>query len=377
MKIDIFLHQRSQYAALDYFTIKVEEALKRAGVKTKIHRLESKDPKPFLESIRKERPDYTLSFNGILPDAEGRFLCDMIGIPHIACLVDSPAWFLPLKDSPLTHVTCVDRSHVDFFHHLGDERVSFMTQACDINLKPQGLKKEYDVSFLCSYIDLDQIEADWKGQYSEKMVLTLHHAADIALRDPKVSYWQAFSEGMGIHQPPDTLNLLSLVHLLKELERYINGKDRLDLLRHLTHVTIDVFGAEGGWSRALKDLSHIRLHPPVPFEEHFSILERSRITINALAKVRQGGSERVFNALALNTLPLTSVSNYLNEFYQDQKSLLTYSWGSWKAAAEKIHTALNDPAYYNDLVAAGRAITLQSHTWDNRIHDLLTTLSRR
>lgn len=376
MKIDLFLHQRSQYAVLDYFTIKVEEALKRAGVKTKMHHLESRDPRPFLDSIRKERPDYTLSFNGILPDSEGRFLCDMIGISHIACLVDSPAWFLPLKDSSLTHVTCVDRSHVDFFRHVGKEHVSFMTQACDINLKPKGLKKEFDVTFLCSYIDLEQIESGWKAQYSEKMVLTLHHAADIALRDPNVSYWQAFSEGMSIHQPPDTLDLITLVHVLKELERYINGKDRLDLLRHLTHVTIDVFGAEGGWNRCLKDLPHIRLHPPVPFEEHFSILERSRITINALAKIRQGGSERVFNALALNTLPLTSVSNYLNEFYQDQKSLLTYTWGSWKSAEEKIQTALNDPTYYTNLIANGRDITLKSHTWDNRVCDLLKTLKR-
>lgn len=372
MKIDLFLHQRSQYAALDYFTLKVKEALERAGVIAKIQRLENKDPRPFLESIQKNRPDYTLSFNGILPDQEGRFLSDMIGIPHIACLVDSPPWFIPLKDSPLTHITCVDRSHVDFFLGLGKKEVSFMTQACDSQLKPSGIKKEYDVTFLCSPIDIDEIDASWKQNHSEAMVRALHHAADIALRDPHVSYWQAFTEALSIHHPQDPLELVHLVEILKELERYINGKDRLDLLRHLNGVTIDVFG---DWEPYLKNLPHLRLHPAVPFEEHFKILESSRITLNALAKIRQGGSERIFNALALNTLPLTSESAYLNSFYQDQKSLLTYCYGSWKSAEEKIRHALSDPAYYDTLVSEGRRITLATQTWDHRVRELLVRIT--
>lgn len=374
MKIDLFLHTRSQYAALDYFTLQVAAALKRAQVQVKIHRFESKDPVPFLKSIVQERPDYTLSFNGVLPDAEGRFLCDMIGIPHIACLVDSPSWFIPLKESERTYITCVDRSHVEFFRQLGDPRVSFMTQACDPDLKPKGLKKIYEVSFLCSYIDIEAIDKRWQEIYSPKMAQTLRHAADIALKDPKISYWQAFSEAMAIHKPEDTLDLLNLVAVLKDLELYINGKDRLDLLRHLTQVQIDLFGHEKEWRRALQNPSHIRFHPAIPFDTHFDVLEQSRVTINALAKVRQGGSERVFNALALNTLPLTSVSAYLDEYYQDQKSLLTYSWGNWKTTQDKILKALNNPTYYNDLVAQGRAITLKSQTWDNRIHDLLKAL---
>ncbi len=55
------------------------------------------NPRPFLDTLFADRPECTLSFNGLLPDAEGRFFCEMIQIPHVACLVDAPTQFFSLN----------------------------------------------------------------------------------------------------------------------------------------------------------------------------------------------------------------------------------------------------------------------------------------
>ncbi len=72
-RIDVFMPPRSQYGVLHHFTRKLSEALGRAGVEASLLEAQYDNPKPFLDKIFSDRPDCTLSFNGLLPDREGRF----------------------------------------------------------------------------------------------------------------------------------------------------------------------------------------------------------------------------------------------------------------------------------------------------------------
>src|SRR5262249_10865415 len=92
--IDLFMPPNiSQYGVLHHFTIKMNEALQRSGVRSRILEAQKDNPKPFLSELFNEIPDCTLSFNGLLPDKEGRFFCDLVKIPHVACTIDSPNAF--------------------------------------------------------------------------------------------------------------------------------------------------------------------------------------------------------------------------------------------------------------------------------------------
>ncbi|MCB1113717.1 MAG: glycosyltransferase family 1 protein [Chlamydiia bacterium] len=375
MKIDLFNVGNSQYKALDYFTERLAEALERKGVEANIQPLNTGDPAGVINRVINDRPDVTLAFNGLLPDPKGRFLCDMINIPHIAWTVDSPAWFLPLKESPLSWATCIDRSYLDFFHGVGYDRTAFITQACDIKLfdrEPE--EKVFDVTMLASCIDIEDIEETWEKEASPEMQRALNHAVDISLRDPKVSFWQAFSEAIGIHRADQDVDFEIIIRRLRELELYVTGKERLDFLKHMTSIPIDVFGdrPEGkSWSYYLKGMEHIKIHPPVTYDEHLDVIAKSRITLNNIAKMREGGSERAFHAFALNTLSMSTEGAYMREFYKDEESILFNRWGSWQKDQEKLKKALSDDAYRTRLIEAGREITRKHHTWDNRAEELI------
>src|SRR6516162_3155093 len=99
-KIDVFMPPLSQYSVLHHFTKKLHEALVQQGIVSRLLEAKHNDPGPFLDALLKDPPDCTLSFNGLLPDNQGRFFSDMIRIPHVACLVDSPTNFLTLVRSP-------------------------------------------------------------------------------------------------------------------------------------------------------------------------------------------------------------------------------------------------------------------------------------
>ena len=114
-RIDVFMPPLSTYGVLHHFTEKMHEALLRAGIQSRLLEAKRNDPGPFLKALFEDKPDCTISFNGLLPDTQGRFFCDMVNIPHVACLVDSPNSYLSLTQSPLTIITCVDQSSVDFF----------------------------------------------------------------------------------------------------------------------------------------------------------------------------------------------------------------------------------------------------------------------
>ena len=83
----------NSYSLLQYFTIKMHEALLRLGVQSRLLEAKNKNPAPFLKVLFEDSPDCTLSFNGLLPDEQGRFFSDMIKIPHVAFIVDSPLKF--------------------------------------------------------------------------------------------------------------------------------------------------------------------------------------------------------------------------------------------------------------------------------------------
>ena len=124
-RIDIFMPPFSQYGVLGHMTKDIHEAFKRQGVNSRLLVAEHDNPKPFLDAIFDDSPDCTLSFNGLLPTPTGLFFCDMIKIPHVACLVDSPNQFMELIKSPRTVITCPDKNAVEFFKGFNAQNVLF------------------------------------------------------------------------------------------------------------------------------------------------------------------------------------------------------------------------------------------------------------
>src|SRR5262245_57823959 len=179
-RIDLFMPPNiSQYGVLHHFTQKFHEALLRLGVNSRVLIAQRDNPKPFLTELFKDPPDCTLSFNGLLPDEEGRFFCDMIRIPHVACIVYTPKSFISLSQSTNSIIASVDRDACDFFRGINCKNVIFMPHGVEKNIHfdPKDNQRTYDVVLLASCIDYEKVQSDWKEKYGVAISQIMEEAA--------------------------------------------------------------------------------------------------------------------------------------------------------------------------------------------------------
>lgn len=380
-RIDVFMPPLSQYGVLHHFTKKMHEALLFCGINSRLLEAKKNDPAPFLEAIFKDRPDCTLSFNGLLPDDQGRFFCDMLRIPHVACLVDSPNNYLPLTRSPFSIITCADKSSVEFFQGVGFSNALFMPHAIESSLAPDANgKREYDVVMLASCIDFEGIRATWKEKYSPALCKAMDEAAEIALSDQTTPYYKAFVQALD-HQVSRQSGLdpqtIDFVGVLDEIEMYIRGKDRFELLNAINEAKVDVFGSADGrtsWMSYLGNKRNFVFHDPVPFEQALAIMRHSKIVLNSCPWIKNGGHERIFAGLACGALVITNENVYMKEKFKDGESIVFYQHKKWDKANHRVNEYLENHTKREQIVDKGRDLVMHHHTWNQRAQQLCEDL---
>ncbi len=371
----------SHYGVLPHFTVKLHEAMLRNGVKSRLLEAKRKDPGSFLKAIFSDPPDCTLSFNGLLPDDQGRFLADMIKIPHVACLVDYPYEYVTLTKSAYTIVTCVDKSGVDFFKQLGFHKAFFLPHAIEPGLMPDHTKKkEHDVVFLASYIDFEGIRAGWKKKFPTKIRKAMEDAAEEAFSELDIPYYKAFVSALDRQMskgPTIDTTKVDFIAVLQELELFIRGKDRYELVKAVKDAKVDLFGAgddQASWKKAFSKQRNIVVHDPVPFEQALSIMKQSKIVLNSCPWIKEGGHERIFAGIACGALVITNENRYLAEQFKDGESIVFYHPSRFEKANHRINEYLSNDSKREHIVDKGREIVLGLHTWDRRVEQLVREL---
>lgn len=381
-RIDMFMPPISQYGVLQHFTRKFHDALIRAGVKSNLLIAERENPKPFLESLFGDRPECTLSFNGLLPDEKGVFFCDLIRIPHVACLVDSPVHFLPLTGSPLSIITCPDRDFCDFFRGLKFENVLFMPHGVEKSLTTEiENHREYDVVMFASCIDYEQIRESWKEKFSPVLCKVMDEACEMTLSDQNISYLNAFVQAVDRQVKEkgdiDSKNI-NLILALAEIEGYIKGKDRVELIRGIKDANVHVFGAPSKtapWENYFGDsYPNVTVHDPLPYEEVIEVMKKSKIVLNSCPWSKNGVHERIFAGIACGAAVITNGNRYIQKHFTDGDDIVFYQHGRWDKVNDHLNALLSDDAKRRTFVNKARAIVKENHTWDHRVQTLLQEL---
>jgi len=377
-RIDLFMPPLGQYGVLHHFTKKLYEALMRCGVNCRLLEAERTNPRPFLMQLFNDPPDCTLSFNGLLPDNENRFFCDMIKIPHVACLVDSPNHFFPLIRSSYNIITCVDLFSCDFFKGMKHENVIFMPHGIEKNLTfdPEAAR-DIDLIFLASYIDYEKIALGWKKKYPPVLAKILHEAARISLSSPSTTYVEALVELVRVEGSDDIIQKIDYVTLLDELEMYIRGMERVDLIKAIKCAKIDIYGADHTkaiWDHHLGKKNNVILHEPVTFENALELMKRSKIALNSCSWIKHGTHERTLAGMACGAVVLTSENPYMSEYFQEGKEILFYKGDSMKSIDGKLKELLNNEDQRKAIAKNAREEVMHAHTWDNRAAQLIKDL---
>lgn len=378
-RVDFFLPYYSQYDVLHHFTIKLYEAFLRLGVDCRLLTAEKYNPRPFLTQLFDNPPDCTLSFNGLLPDEEDRFLCDMVQMPHVCCLVDSPTLFFPLVKSQYNIITCVDRNASAFFKSLQHANTLFMPHAVERNLHNATQEKIYDVALLASCLDYNAIAEEWKKKYPKVLSDGLLEAAERTLADEEAFYINTFVEAFdNFLKSSSQMNIeaLDMISILDQYEMYIRGYDRVRLVQSIKDVRIDIFGqSKEMWQRYLGKNNNCTFHEKVPFEEALKVMSQSKILLNSCAWIRAGGHERIYSGMASGAVLVASENSFMKETFRDGENILFYKGETLKNLDHKISQLLNDSAKREEIASKGRNTVLHHHTWDHRAAALLKELS--
>lgn len=371
---------KGPFETIRYFTEKLAEAFERQGVQVRILEAVYSNPKEFLEKIFKDPPDCTLSFNGLLPDDQGRFFCEMIKLPHVACLTQSAVNFIPLVQSPLNILVCNNSYDCDFFKGLHFGNTLFMPNAADPNIEFADSQRIYDVVMFSKLVDYLEERDRWRQTKPPIVAQMLEDACELVLTDKKISVVQGLVQTVDDYMKGEVRfnpNDVDMIHSLIEMERYINGKNQVKLIGSLKDIRVNIFGSAPkttSWKKFINDNPHVSIQDPVPFPQAIEILKQTKIILNCCVSAKSGGSETVVTGLAAGALAMTPENLYFEEFFRDGENIAYYHPGAWDKIEPKIKGYLESETTRSQVAMAGREEVMRTQTWDVRVKALIPEL---
>lgn len=359
MNID-FLIADNPYQSTLHFSKKFGEALQRKGVQVRWFDISEGRFYQAFYQILKAPPDFTASFSDIRI-GEGLPLGDQWQIPHISFFIDPAIYFLHQLKGRFSFVTSIDQEDTAFIKQ-SMPRVCFLPHAVEKELRDLDQKRIYDVVLLGTCVDIENVRAQWKETFSPSIIRILEEAAERVLSPEGISSLRALIEA-GVEK--------DLVRLHHELDLYIGGKDRMDLVNSLESMDLHIWG-EGPWEKVAPKAI---FHGPVSFQESLEVMQRAKLLLNSSPRFKNGSHERLFYGLASGALVVTGNNSFIKGSFTDEKDILTYEYGSCKESVPKIAKMLANDDERQACVERGKRIVAASHTWENRAETLLTWLS--
>lgn len=373
------------YESKRYFCLKLAEAFNRIGIETSIidfHTLKEQQAE-FMRACRPEETLFTCSFNSIIPSADGKYIADYTGVPHVAFFVDPAFNYREVLKSQNTLITCVDHFDCEYVKSKQFQKVFFWAHAVERELGPAlHQERPYDVVFIGSCYDHENLKDYWRAHFNQVDVAIIEHAIEKILSDNKTPLYQAVKDQILEHDlsfdHPDELE--QKIHdYAYFVDNYMRGKDRTELIKGIKSAQVHVFGDVCwrveepilGWEHSLKGMSNVTIHPPVNFVESLNILKQSKLCLNSMPFFKNGTHERIFTGLACGALPITSDNLWVRANFEHQKNILIYPPKGWQEIDGWVNEYLNHPQLREEIVSCGREKVMQEHTWDVRVQQLL------
>lgn len=378
-----FLANYNQYETKRHFTEKLSKALNRKGIETKIFDVdEDRIHENVISALQDEKPDFTASFNTVLPFPDNSYLWDVLQTPHLSILLDPSIYSVNLIQSPYSIVSCVDRFDCYGLMTQNFDRVFFMPHAVEKELfeRPAEENKEYDVVFIGSCYDYESIRDAWKREFPSSISNVLENAANILFSDNKTPLQEtlvrAWQESKLSAEGVDFLKLFTY------LDKYTRGLDRAQLISSIKDCEIHIFGEQfqddpnaiKGWKQQLAGRDNIVYHEPIPYEDSLEVMRKSKICLNSNPFFKDGSHERLFGAAAGRSLLVTTDNLFVREEFKDGEDLLLYQHKQLDGINQKVNHYLSHEEERRKLTDSAFEKAKKSHTWDNRVDLLLEVM---
>ena len=135
-------------------------------------------------------------------------------------------------------------------------------------------------------------------------------------------------------------------------------------------IPVHIYGT--GWETEDVPFSaNIKIHPRVDSAECNRLIGRTKINLNILPWLRDGSSERVFNAMLNGAVCETKKNKYLAERFTDGKELVFFDLSDTEGLAAKARRLLDHPEEAAEIAACGLETAKTHDTWPCRFREII------
>lgn len=215
----------------------------------------------------------------------------------------------------------------------------------------------------------DRINPLWNESYDARFCNAL---ADTMLEQPERSLHLSVEATVAAIGAPDTgFNVAAQMRAVEHHVRHF-FRQRAVMALGASGVRMRLVGK--GWNAAtLPD--NVTVEAETGYEVLFRLAARARICLDASTYL-DGANDRVFSYALNGAVCVTNASGYLREAFGEGE-IGFYSMRDLGALGEQVRTLLAQPEALHDAGQRARATVLASHTWRNRMEDLLRGIGAR
>ncbi|OCL83067.1 hypothetical protein AAW30_01141 [Arcobacter porcinus] len=330
--------------------------------------------------------DLVISFgmanNPILDD--GRPLYDAANTTLLAVYVDHPAYHINTLTENIKNFLCCfnDKEHVNYVSDIlpNHHKIAFF-------LPQGGLKKDIEedsqiqhyeeykknksIDIVFSGTFLEEVDKPWTNnqEYPAKLI---DEVIELFLDDDYLSIQGAFKIIFEKYKIKfSAIGKVQLANIYKIVQNYIRYYSRVLLMKELALSGLSVTICGNGWENFAKEHKNINYIGPLDIKDNLELINKAKVLINVTPTLRNGSHERVFTGMLNHTVIFTDKSSYYDEYFEDEKSILYYSFKSLNKDIARLKNILKDSEKLYNISKNAYEIANENHTWENRVDTIL------
>ncbi len=377
----------SQYDAFDSFNTSLKNALQHRGHNVDTFDLIQENTfNKLLEIFTVKKYDLIIGINGIgcyIKIGE-ELIYNVIKTFFLGIFVDHPIYHMSrLSDhSYYFMASFVDKDHVDFLQNTLPDN-----QALKFFMPLSGEKYKEEIKNLDEYKTLKDIdilftgsnfgipEKNWKNvEYFPCYILD--EIAEELINNDYISVEDAQNKIFNKYKIKfSSISKAQLSNILSLIVNYVRQYKRDVILKKIfqTKLNITVYGKN--WEDVVKDYENVIYKGEVSLTESMQLTKRAKIVINLNTNFVNGGHDRVFTGMLNQAVVFTDKSKYYDEYYEDKKDYLTYSFSTLDEDILKLKEYITDDKKLFDMANSAYNITKENHSWDERVKYLENMVS--
>ena len=339
-----------------------------------------------VEAFNTQTIDFVISFgmanNPILGD--GTSLYNVTNATILAIYVDHPAYHISSLTENIKNFLCCfnDRHHVDYVNEIlpNHHKIAFflphggLTKTMEEdnrikNFKTYTKEKSIDILFSGTYMEKEPIFWENNENYPSTLI---YETFELFMKDDYLSIQGAFEIIFDKYKIKfSTIGKVQLSNLYKIFQNYVRSYSRVLVIKELAEKGLNITICGAGWDDFVEDYENINYIGSLDIRENLELIKKAKVLVNITPTLRNGSHERVFTGMLNNTVVFTDRSAYYDEYFENNKNILYYSFNSLDEDVTKLKELLSNDKELFEMSQNAYDIATKYHTWENRVDTML------